>query len=181
MTLSLGKARRVAATGLALAVSVGIATLGACSNSQSSCSAPSSGSFSVPLSFSQTIDVAIYCGGATGDAVACGTQAHVFDGQTWTVTVDGSAATVTSNAQGAPSWSCQATTPQSSPAAEGDGGTIPGTGCYLLVSCNPESGGEAGPVDVQIQIFAQASGDAMVVVHELGGDCCADEYTGTWQ
>src|SRR5271155_3706113 len=98
--------------GLGLGVGVTLAAalvLASCSNTTPSCSAPSSGTFKVPLSYSQTIPVDLYCGagdaGQTGDidASACASQPHPFDGTTWTVTVGGSSATV-STASG--TWSC---------------------------------------------------------------------------
>lgn len=174
MMASRRKTRRVSATIVALA------SLGACSNKQPQCSSPSSGSFSVALSYSQTIPVAIYCDATVGDATPCGNPPHAFDGATWNLTVDGSSATVLSSDGGDSPWSCQAIAPESSPADGPDGSTPPGTGCYLLVICGPESAGAAGPVDVQIQVFAQAPGDVIALVHDLSGACCTDEYTGTW-
>jgi hypothetical protein len=168
------KTRRVA---LAL---VALASLGACSNEQSPCSSPSSGTFSVALSYSQTIPVAIYCDATAGDTTPCGSPPHAFDGATWNIAVDGASATVLSNDGGASPWSCEAIPPESSPAEGPDGSTPPGTGCYLLVSCNPESAGDAGPVEVQIQVFASAPDDVIALVHDLSGQCCTDEYTGTW-
>ncbi len=182
MTVLPRKARQVAAARLAW-MALALVPLGACSNNQGSCTAPSSGTFTVPLSFSQTIAVDIYCSEATGDAAACGTQPHVLDGATLTVAVDGSSATVTGGA-GQSSWSCAVTAPQSVPGEGPDGGATPATGCYLLVNCNGEAGGDAGSIDVQIQISppptAPATTDVLVLVHEQGGDCCTDEYTGTW-
>jgi len=108
----------------------------------------------------------------------------VLDGATLTLTVNGSSATVTAGT-GQSSWSCQATSPQSSPGEAADGGATPATGCYLLVTCSGEPEGDAGTIDLQIQISPPptppATTDVMVLVHELGGDCCTDEYTGTWQ
>ena len=173
-------ARQVAASLTCLALALALPSSGACSNDQAKCSAPSSGSFTVPLSFSQTVSVDLYCAGAMGDAAACGSQPHVLDGATLSVTVNGSTATVTASPGGG-SWSCRATSPQSPPTDEADGGTAPATGCYLLVTCDQEPTADAGSIDVQIQMSAQATGDVMVLVHELGGDCCVDEYTGTWQ
>jgi hypothetical protein len=181
MTGSPRRARQVAAACLAW-MAVALASLGACSNNQTKCSAPSSGSFSVPLTFSQTIAVDIYCGEATGDAAACGTGPHVLDGTTLSVTVDGSSATVTAGTQSP--WTCEATSPQSPPGDGQDGAAVPATGCYLLVTCNGEPVGDAGAIDLQIQLSAQTSGaptGGLVLVHELGGDCCTDEYTGAWQ
>jgi len=117
MTVSPRKTRHVAVAWLAW-MALALASLGsACSNNQGSCAAPTSGSFTVPLSFSQTIAVDVYCSEATGDAAACGTQPHVLDGTTLSLTVNGSSATVTAGAGQA--WTCQATSPQSSP---GEGG-----------------------------------------------------------
>jgi hypothetical protein len=168
--------RRVVAT-----AAVALVLVGACSNShQDNCSAPSSGSFAVTLTFAQTVPAAIYCDGAAGDAGSCESQAHPFDGATWTITVDGAQATVASSDGGASSWSCYATSPDSAPSDGPDGGT-PGTGCYLLVSCAQVSAGSAGVVDVQIQLFTQASSDVLAIAHQTDGYCCTDEYTGAWQ
>jgi hypothetical protein len=181
MTVSPRRARQVA-TAWAVSMALALASVGACSNNQTKCSAPSSGTFSVPLTFSQTIAVDIYCSAATGDAAACGTQPHVLDGTTLSVTVDGSSATVTVGSQSP--WTCMATSPQSTPGTGPDGAATADTGCYLLVTCNGDPAGDAGSIDVQIQISAQTSSaptGVLVLVHELGGDCCTDEYTGTWQ
>jgi hypothetical protein len=161
-------------------VLVALVLLGACSNSQASCAAPSSGSYSVALSYSQTVPAAIYCeGGATGDAESC-SGPHPFDGATWTVSIDGTSATVTSGDGGAFSWSCGVITPNSSPTDTADGG-LPGTGCYLLVTCGVEPGGAEGPIEVQIQLLPQAPNeDVLAIVHHTGGECCTDEYTGVW-
>jgi len=159
---------------------VALVLVGACSNNQTpSCSGPPSGSTSVTLSYSQSVPAAIYCDGATGDAESCGNGPLPFDGATWNVTIDGSSATVTSSDGGASPWSCAAVAPESAPNDGPDG--APGTGCYLLVTCGRESAGDGGPVDVQLQLFAQSSSDVIAIVHDDSGDCCTDEYTGTWQ
>jgi hypothetical protein len=162
---------------------VALAPLGACSTNQAQCSSPSSGKFTVALTYAQTIPVDIYCeagvGAGSTDAASCATQPHPFDGVTWSVTVSGSSATVSSQGGGT-SWSCQATSPQSSPSTGPDGGSVAGTGCYLLVTCGEQSTPDAGPADVQIQIFPTSSTDAVALVHDTSSDCCTDEYTGTW-
>jgi hypothetical protein len=175
---------RQALRGAVLLVPLGLASLAACLNGsnggQSQCASPSSGRFSFALGYSQTLPVGIYCDGATDNVPPCGSQPHPFDGVTWTVSVDGSGATVTAGDGGAP-WSCDAITPESAPGDAPDGGSTPGTGCYLLVTCTQENEGDAGAIGVQLQMFAQASSDVLVVVHDLEGNCCTDEYTGTWQ
>lgn len=181
MTASPRNSCRAAAawlTWLGLAVALVLAAVAGCSNNTPKCSAPSSGNFTMPLTFTQTIDVALDCDGSTG-TVACGNETHVLDGLTLNLSVDGgSTATITSDAGIA--WSCQATTPQSPPDEQSDGGTAPATGCYLLVTCAEENVDDAGAVQVQIQIPATGN-PILVVVRDLGGACCADEYTGPTQ
>jgi hypothetical protein len=160
--------------------------LAGCSNSVPSCSAPSTGTFKVQLSYSQTIPVDLSCdegdAGQTGDidASACASQPHPFDGATWTVTVSGSGATITTASTAGGTWSCVATAPRSGPASQPDGSTSVGTGCYLLLECAPQSVGDAGPAQVQVQLLAQASTDVVVIVHSQGSSCCTDQYTGSW-
>jgi len=166
----------------AAAALMALGPLGACSNGKPACSAPSSGSFTVTLGYSQTVPAAIYCDGATGDAESCVDAPHPFDGATWNVDVDGSSATVTSG-DGAASWSCGVISPESSPSSGPDGGALPGSGCYLLVTCSQASAAASGPVDVEIQVLPQASdgaSDLLALVHDASGYCCSDEYTGTW-
>jgi hypothetical protein len=148
-----------------------------CSNSGSSCAAPSSGTFKVQLAYSQTIPVDLFCDAGDIDASACGAQPHPFDGTTWTVVVDGSTARVTT-ARG--TWSCVATAPSSSPGSQPDGSTTVGTNCYLLVECGTQTVGDAGPAQIQLQILTKASTDAVVIAHDVGASCCTDEYTGSW-
>jgi hypothetical protein len=173
----------------------------ACESSNAPCSAPSGGTFTVTLAYARTASVAIYCSSdagseaapdsgdsgadssadsGTGDADAgtCSSHPHPLDGTTWTIAVNGSAATVTP--QGAASWSCAAFGPQSSPSSGPDGSALPGTGCYLLVSCGTRSIGGGGSADVQLEILAQSATDTLVLVHDDSGGCCTDEYSGSW-
>ena len=178
-----------------------LASIGACSNSDAPCSSPSAGTFAVTLSYSRTIPVAIYCGGGGGadagasaeagvdagadasavamDAGSCAGRPHPFDGASWTVAVTGSGATVMP--QGSAAWTCTASAPKSSPGDGPDGASIPATGCYLLVSCGRQTGGDAGAADLQVQIFAQSATDVVVLAHDDSSSCCTDEYTGTWR
>jgi hypothetical protein len=170
-----GSRRAVVTAAVALALVVACST-----GHQDNCTAPSSGSFAVALTFAQTVPAAIYCDGAAGDAGSCENQAHPFDDATLVITVEGAEATVASSDGGAPSWPCHAMAPDSAPSDGPDGGT-PGTACYLLVSCAQVFAGTAGVVDLQIQLFTQASSDVLVIAHQTDGFCCTDEYTGAWQ
>jgi hypothetical protein len=92
--------------------------------------------------------------------------------------VDSSGASLESTDGGASAWTCEAVSPESSSDDTSDGG-IPGTACYLLVTCNQSAPGGIGPV--QFQIFAQASAmDVLALVQDATGNCCVNEYTGTW-
>jgi hypothetical protein len=149
----------------------------ACSNNAASCSAPSTGTFHVSLAYSQTLAVDLFCDAGGIDASACSARPHPLDGASWTIAVDGSTAKITGTAAG---FSCAATAPQTSPSTAADGSTAPGSGCYLLVECGQQAVGDAGAGEVQVQLLAQASTDALVLVHDGTSDCCTDEYTGTW-
>ncbi len=152
-------------------------TVAGCSNNPSSCSAPSSGKFTVQLSYAQTVAVDLFCDGGTVDASSCSAQPHPFDGASWTIAVSSSSATVTS-AQG--SWSCTAVGPGTAPSQQPDGSTQVGAGCYLLLECGEHAAGDAGTAEVQVQVLAQGATDVVALVHQVGGDCCTDQYTGSW-
>jgi hypothetical protein len=160
--------------GAALAALLAIA---GCSNNPASCSAPSSGTFHLALSYAQTIPVDLFCDAGDIDASACSSRPHPFQGASWSVTVSGSTATITSTDG---TWSCAATSPRSSPSAQPDGSTLPGTGCYLLLECGQHPVGDAGTAQVQVQLLAQSSTDVLAIVHDVASDCCTDEYTGSW-
>ncbi len=159
------------------AVVVALLALAACSNNQPSCSAPSSGTFHVTLAYSQTIPVDLFCDGGGIDASACGARAHVLDGASWTVTVNGGSASVASSSG---TWSCTATPPRSAPGEQPDGSSQAGTGCYLLLECALQAAGDAGAAQVQVQILTQSQTDVLALVHDESSDCCTDEYTGAW-
>jgi hypothetical protein len=185
-----------------------LASVGACSNSDAPCASPSTGTFAVSLSYARTIPVSIYCGGggpedgavadaapdatldsaadaapdassAAVDAGSCASRPHPFDKASWSVAVTGSGAMVTPKG-GAP-WTCTAIGPKSPPGSAPDGAPVPATGCYLLVTCDAQTAGDAGSAGLQLQIFAQSSTDVLVLAHDDSGSCCTDEYTGTWQ
>jgi hypothetical protein len=156
----------------------GLAAIVGCSNNPNSCSAPSGGTFHVALSYSQTLPVDIFCDAGAIDASTCGAQPHPLDGASWTVVVDGGTGTITSSAG---TWTCTATAPGTAPNDEPDGSAQVGTECYLLLQCGQQAVGDAGAAQVQVQILTQGSPDVLTLVHEVGSDCCTDEYTGTWQ
>jgi hypothetical protein len=147
----------------------------ACANNPSRCEAPSSGTFSLSLTYSQTLPVSVYCAAPT-QATTCTPPAPSWTG---IVSVDGPGASLeSSDGGGGSTWTCEAVSPESSSDGIPDGG-VPGTACYLLVTCNQGAPGGIGPV--QIQIFAQASPtDVLALVQDSSGDCCVNEYTGTW-
>jgi hypothetical protein len=104
--------------------------------------------------------------------------------QAWAgiVTVDSSGtsdASLASSDGGSQSgWSCTAIGPGTASVGTDDGGT-PGTQCYLLVTCNQQGSGSIG--SLQFEIFAQGpSPDVLALVQDSAGDCCVNEYTGTW-
>lgn len=168
------------AVGFALAGAMGTTLAAAgCSNNTSSCSAPSSGTFTLQLSYAQTIPIDLFCDGGTAatDASTCAAQPHPFDGASWKVAVSGSGATVTLP-QG--SWSCTAVAPSTSPSQEPDGSSQVGTGCYLLLECGQHAAGDAGMAEVQVQILTKGGSDVVALVHDVAGNCCTDEYTGSW-
>ncbi len=171
-----GQLRRVIGAVLAVGMTMALAVAG-CSNNPSSCSAPSTGTFTVQLSYAQTIAVDLFCDGGTIDASSCSTQPHPFDGASWTIAVSSSSATITS-AQG--SWSCTAIGPGTAPAQQPDGSTRVGTGCYLLLECGQHAAGDAGTAEVQVQVLTQGATDVVALVHQVAGDCCTDQYTGSW-
>jgi len=149
---------------------------GACSSSSAPCTAPSSGTFSLALTYSQTLPVSVYCPAYTTEPAVC--AAAPFTGVTWTVTVDGSKASLESSDGGGSSWACSAIPPGSAAVTAADAGT-PETGCYLRVICNQLTLGLIG--QVQLQILAQGSGaDVIAIVQDSTADCCVNEYTGTW-
>ena len=160
-----------------MATTLGVA---ACSNNPSSCSAPSTGKFGVELSYAETLSVDLFCdgGGGTADASSCAAQPHPFDGASWNIVVSSGSATVTSS-QG--SWSCTAISPGTAPSQQPDGSTGVGTECYLLLECGQHAAGDAGTAEVEVQILTQGATDVVALVHEVGGDCCTDEYTGSWR
>jgi hypothetical protein len=165
---------------VALAASASIALLaGACANNPARCEAPSTGTFNLSLSYSQTLPVSVYCPAASGspsEPTACGTPAQTWAG---VLTVNGSGAHLESSDAGGSAWTCEATTPNASSDDTPDGGA-PETACYLLVICNEQASSSIG--SVQVQIFAQASsGDVLALVQDSSGGCCVDEYTGTWK
>ncbi len=170
----------VALAAVAVALLVLLAAPG-CSNDQApSCNAPSSGTFHVGLSYSQTVPVNLFCDAGTIDASACGAQPHVLDGASWTVTVNGGSASIASSAG---TLSCKATPPRAAPGDPADGASQAGTGCYLLLECGPQAVGDAGAAQValvQVQILAPSSTDVLVLVHDESSDCCTDEYTGSY-
>jgi hypothetical protein len=148
----------------------------ACSSTASRCTAPSSGTFSLSLTYSQTLPVDVQCPVAATQAATCAVPAQAWGG---IVTV-GSAGTslASSDGGGQAGWSCSATAPGSVSVTSEDGGT-PGTQCYLLVSCNQQGSASIG--SLQFEIFAQASNPAVLaLVQDSAGDCCVNEYTGTW-
>jgi hypothetical protein len=163
----------------ALTTTASIALLaGACANNPARCEAPSTGTFNLSLSYSQTLPVSVYCAASSGSATqpaACGTPAQTWTG---TLTVDGSGARLASGDGGASAWTCAATSPNSSSDDTPDGGA-PETACYLLVVCNQQAPSSIGPV--QLQILPQASsGDVLALIQDSNGECCVNEYTGTW-
>jgi hypothetical protein len=162
----------VAAALIALIASAG------CSNNPASCSAPSSGTFHVTLSYSQTIPVDLFCDAGGIDASACSSHPHVLDGASWTVTVNGGTASIASTGA---ALSCTATAPRAAPEDQPDGASQAGTGCYLLLECGPQALGDAGAALVQVQLLTQSSSDdVLALVHDESSDCCTDEYTGAW-
>jgi hypothetical protein len=163
-----------------LAASLTIAVVSAaCSSNQSKCAAPSSGTFSVSLTYAETLPVAVDCAAATSAAGACSTPAP-----TWTATVSvGTHGTFVQASDGGvdPSWTCTAVAPESS-SVDGEDSGVPGTACYLLINCNQTL--DAGIGSVQLEILAQASGDAssdvLAILQDSSSSCCVNEYTGTW-
>jgi hypothetical protein len=168
LVATVGAVTRAGLAAGALLALIPLVAFAACSSKDAPCTGPSSGAFSLQLGNAQPVAAAIECEAGSDGATACGSEPPPFGGATWSVAVDGGTATLTSSEDGGSSWSCQAT-PPSSPS------------CYLLVSCGPGSLGDAGPGDVQIQLFASASEDAVVLVHQVTGECCAYSYTGSWQ
>ena len=168
--------RRVVGAVLAGGMTIALAAAG-CSNNPSSCSAPSSGKFTSQLSYTQTVPVDLFCDGGTVDASSCSAQPHPFAGASWTIAVSSGSATITSP-QG--TWSCTAIGPGTAPSQQPDGSTQVGTGCYLLLECGEHAAGDAGTATVQVQILAQGTTDVVALVHQVGGDCCTDQYTGSW-
>lgn len=149
-----------------------------CSNTQPSCTAPGAGSFTIDLHYAQTIPVDLLCDAGDIDASSCGARPHPFEGASWSLAVNGGTGTV--KGSGA-SWTCSALSPRSSPTTTPDGSPVPGTGCYLALECGPQAVGDAGTALVQIQLLTPASTDVVVLVHDIAGECCTDEYTGSWR
>jgi len=167
-----------AALAAAFAVLIALIASAGCSNNPASCSAPSSGTFHVTLSYSQTTPVDLFCDAGGIDASTCSSHPHVLDGASWTVTVNGAAASVASTGG---NLSCTATAPRAAPQDQPDGASQAGTGCYLLLECGPQALADAGAALVQVQILAPSStGDVLALVHDESSDCCTDEYTGSW-
>jgi hypothetical protein len=188
----LPRASRAVRAALVVLAALSVVAFASCSNSSTPCSAPTSGSFMISLHYSQSLPIDLVCDASTGEASAgdggtCGSETHPFDGATWTVAIAGNGATVTS--KGA-TWSCESVGPQSGPGSTADGSTLPGSGCYLLVTCDVPSfasgegdagkGGGGGSVQIQI-LPKSSSNDVLALVHETSGACCSDEYLGTWQ
>jgi hypothetical protein len=148
----------------------------ACAGTASRCGAPSSGTFSLSLTYSQTLPVNVQCPASATEAATCAVPAQAWAG---VVTVDSSGASLASSDGGGPSgWSCAAIGPGSASAGTDDGGA-PGTQCYLLVTCNQQGSASIG--SLQFQIFAQGSSPGVLaLVQDSPGDCCVNEYTGTW-
>ena len=148
----------------------------ACSGTASRCAAPSSGTFSLSLTYSQTLPVDVQCPAGATQAATCAAPAQAWAG---IVTVDSSGTSLaSSDGGGQAGWSCSAITPGSASVTTEDGGT-PGAQCYLLVNCNQQ--GSAGIGSLQFEIFAQGSSpDVLALVQDSAGDCCVNEYTGTW-
>jgi hypothetical protein len=147
----------------------------ACSSNQTKCAAPSSGTFSVSLTYAETLPVAVDCPAASSAASACSTPAP-----TWKATVSlGTRGTFVQASDGGvdPSWTCTAVAPESS-SIDGQDRGVPGTACYLLINCNQTL--DAGIGSVQLEIFAQASSDVLAIVQDSASSCCVNEYTGTW-
>jgi hypothetical protein len=159
-----------------VAVSVLVALGAACANNTARCEAPSSGTFSLSLAFSQTLPVSVYCPSSSSQVATCSAPAQSWTG---TLTVDASGASLASGADaGNASWTCEAVSPDS-PSNDTEDGGAPQSSCYLLVSCNQQAPGGIGPV--QFQLFAQGSSpDVLALVQDSSGDCCVNEYTGTW-
>jgi hypothetical protein len=149
----------------------------ACSSHSSKCGAPSSGTFTLSLAYAQTLPVAVDCPAAASQAATCSTPAPAWQG---TLSVGSKGTFITSSDGGGDSsWTCGAIAPESASVDDDDSGA-PATACYLLVNCNQTTPGGIG--SIQFQLLGQGTtADVLAIVKDAAGDCCVNEYTGTWK